>query len=225
MFPYFPVDLSHTLNEQSPSWDGGCGFTSHNLLDYTDCTTEVKFRVQELRMHAGIGTHIDAPSHINPQGIHVDQIPIENLIRPCVMIDLSQKAYETYTVSVEEIKEFEKAHGMIPQKTIILIRTGWDRYWPTDKYRNNYRFPSVSQEAARLLVERRISGLVIDTLSPDRPDSGYPVHKALLQSGIWIAENATHLEKVSPTGSYCLALPIKLTTTESPMRLIALAPR
>ncbi|MFV0340381.1 MAG: cyclase family protein [Parachlamydiaceae bacterium] len=114
MFPYFPVDLSHTLNEQSPSWDGGCGFTSRNLLDYTDCTTEVKFRVQELHMHAGIATHIDAPSHINPQGIHVDQIPIESLICHCVMIDVSQKADENYTVSVQEINEFEKAHGMIP---------------------------------------------------------------------------------------------------------------
>ncbi len=62
-FQYKLVDLIHTLDSNIPTWNGGCGFHHDLHLDYSDCKGEYKFRVMKMRMHAGIRTHMDAPSH------------------------------------------------------------------------------------------------------------------------------------------------------------------
>ena len=128
-FPYKIIDLTHCLDETIPSWNGGCGFNHETKLDYAVCTTEVKFRVQQLRMHAGIGTHIDAPAHCIPGGITVEKLALNDLIAPCVMIDVSEAADERYRVSVRDIEKFEKVHGTLQPGCFVLIRTGWERFW------------------------------------------------------------------------------------------------
>lgn len=222
--PYQIIDLTHTLEEGMPCWDAGCGFQHVIKLDYADCPDEVKFRVNHIQMDAGIGTHIDAPAHCIAGGVTIDQLKIEDLIAPCVVIDVSAAAHERYSLSVADIKAFEKAHGDLKPGLFVMIRTGWEQFWgQPDKYRNHYLFPSVSKEAAVFLLERQIVGLGIDTLSPDRPEDGYPVHAALLGAGKYIIENAANLNALPVSGSYILALPMKIKAgTEAPLRLIAL---
>lgn len=221
---YQIVDLTHPLAKNVPSWDGGCGFQNVVTSDYSDSTSDVKFRLQEIKMAAGIGTHLDAPAHCVPNGITVDRLPLKNLIAPCVVIDLSKEAHERYSVSVRDIEIFEGIYGKIPPGCFVMIRTGWELFWnDPDKYLNNHRFPSLSRQAAEFLIERGIVGLGIDTLSPDRPEDGYPVHEVLLGAGKYIVENAANLNALPPTGSTILALPIKVKGgTEAPIRLIAL---
>lgn len=223
-FPYKVIDLTHTLDETIPSWNGGCGFKHEIRLDYDDCATDVKFRVQQIKMHAGIGTHIDAPAHIIPGGLTVDQLSLQQLIAPCVMIDLSSRAHERYGVSVDDIFAFEEVHGIIQPQSFIIIRTGWDRFWSEPhRYRNNHVFPSITSEAAQFLLKRQVVGVGIDTLSPDRPEDGYPVHAAILGAGKYIVENVANSSMVPPVGSFILVLPIKTKGgTEAPVRLIAL---
>lgn len=216
------VDLTHTLNENTPSWDGGCGFHHKTLLDYIECESKVKFCVQEISMHAGIGTHIDAPAHCDPKGLCINEISLEKLIAPCRVIDISHKAHESYSFTKEDLREFEKIQGKIDPECIVMIYTGWDKYWNTPTYHNNFKFPSVSQEAAEELLSRNILGLGIDTLSPDRPESHYPVHEILLKSGRWIIENVANLSKLPPKGSLCMALPLKISLTEAPIRLVGI---
>ena len=222
-FPYRIVDLTHTLDEDTPSWTGSCGFSHETKLDYADCTTETKFRVQQIKMHAGIGTHMDAPAHCVPGGATIDQLPLSDLITSCIVIDVSAASHERYSLSVQDIEYFEKVHGSIVPGSFVMIKTGWERFWKTtEKYRNNYRFPSVSGDAAAFLLGRGIKGLGIDTLSPDRPEDGHPVHSALLGANKYIIENAANLSSLPPVGSFILSLPIKTVTTEAPIRLIAL---
>ncbi len=222
-FPYHLIDLTHTLDENTPSWDGSCGFKHEIKSDY-DCSSAVQFRVQQIKMNAGIGTHLDAPAHCVPGACTIDELQLSDLIAPCAVIDVSQSAHERYSVSPEDIRDFEKNHGAINPGTFIMIKTGWERFWSDSaKYHNNHFFPSVSNAAAELLLERRIVGLGIDTLSPDRPEDGYPVHATLLGAGKYIIENAANLSKLPAKGSFILALPIKIKGgTEAPMRLIGL---
>ena len=91
IFPFKLLDLTHSLKKDIPYWDTTCGFDHKNILDYQDCTTNVKFRVQSMTMPAGIGTHIDAPAHCNPLGKTIDEIPLRDLITSCVVIDISHK--------------------------------------------------------------------------------------------------------------------------------------
>ena len=89
--------------------------------------------------------------------------------------------------------------------------------------RRDFRFPSISKEAALLLLERNVAGIGIDTLSPDRPDSGFPVHEIMLSHGKSIIENVANAKAMPPMGGFSLAMPIKTEGgTEAPIRLIGL---
>ncbi len=223
-FPYTIIDLTHTLDEHVPSWSGECGFFHETKCDYDDCDTDVKFRVKHIKMNAGIGTHIDAPAHCIASSTTIDQLPLTDLIAPCVVIDVSKSAHERYSVSTDDIHMFEKTYGAIMPGTFVMIRTGWEKFWnQRDTYRNNHVFPSISADAVKLLLDRQIVGLGIDTLSPDRPEDGYPAHALLLGAGKYIVENAANLSSLPITNSFVLALPIKIKDgTEAPIRLIAL---
>lgn len=225
-FPYHIVDLSHTLDEAIPSWNGSCGFHQEVKLDYNS-NIEISFRVQQLKMHAGIGTHLDAPAHCNLGKKTIHQLDLNNLVAPCVMINVSAQADENYSLSLDEVKLFEKTHGIIQPKSFVIIRTGWEKFWKEPKkYHNNYRFPSVSKAAADFLIERQVVGLGIDTLSPDRPESGFLVHAAFLGCEKYIIENIANAASLPPTGSWIMPLPIKTYGgTEAPMRLVGCIPR
>lgn len=105
------------------------------------------------------------------------------------------------------------------------MKTGWERHWSSPgKYRNNLLFPSISADAAELLLERSIVGVGIDTLSPYREEDGFPVHKLLLGAGKYIVENAANLGSLSPHGNFIMVLPMKIADgTEAPIRLIGLS--
>lgn len=216
------IDLTHSLSPEIPHWSDGCGFQHKVELDYADCNANVKFRVQRVEMHAGIGTHMDVPAHCIPGGITIEDITLKQLITSCIVIDASYNAHEKYSVTCDDIHGFEKKYGTIFKDTFVIVHTGWGRFWnQSEKYRNNLIFPSISKEAAQLLLERNIIGLGIDTLSPDREEDGFPVHQLLLNAGKYIIENVANSNKLPPIGASIIALPIKIKDgTEAPIRLI-----
>lgn len=223
-FPYKLVDLTHTLSFDTPSWGGGCGFNHDIKLDYDDCDSAVKFRVQQVKMHAGIGTHIDAPSHCIPGAATVEQLPLDSLIAPFIVIDVREKMTAGYKISASDITLFEDKYGKIQENSFIAFYTGWSQYWNNPKqYHNNHFFPSISESVVGLLVSRNIAGIGIDTLSPDVPASGFPVHKIILGADKYIVENLANLKKMPKTGAYVLILPIKgAGLTEAPVRIVGL---
>ncbi len=223
-FPFQLIDLTHTLYSDIPTWSGGCGF-SHDLhIDYIDCQVEDKFRVMKVKMHSGIGTHMDAPSHCIQGGKCIDQFTLNDLCMPCFVIDISHKAHERYSLSCEDILEFESSFGKITQDSCVMVKTGWERFWKTpNQYRNNHIFPSISQEASCFLLERGVKALGIDTLSPDRPEDGFKVHQSFLGKGNLLIENVAHLNEMPAYGAYIMALPLKIKDgTEAPIRLVGL---
>ena len=223
-FPYKLIDLTHTLDSHMPSWDGDCGFMHDLCLDYTDSQNEDTFRVMKLHMYAGIGTHIDAPSHCLPGGKCIHELDINDLCMPCVILDVSNKAHERYSATPQDIRDFESIFGTINPGSCVMIKTGWERFWnEPEKYRNNHIFPSVTADTANLLLERGITALGIDTLSPDRPEDGYKVHRAFLGNNKVLIENVANLGEMPATGSYVMSFPLKIQDgTEAPIRLIGL---
>lgn len=224
-FPFTLLDLTHTLSPSTPSWNGSCGFSHSIKLDY-QVDAEVSFRVQQIKMHAGIGTHIDAPAHCIPGGLAIDALPLENLVAPCVCIDVSKKADAFYVASVDDMRAFEQQYGAIEKGSVVIVRAGWDVYWnDPEKYRNDYHFPSISKDVAEWLLDKEALALGVDTLSPDCPDSDYPVHQAFLGSGKYLIENLAQTALLPAKGSYLFSLPIKtLEGTEAPARCVALLP-
>ena len=204
-FPYKLIDLTHGLDSRIPTWDGGCGFNHDVHMDYSDCTSEDKFRVMKVKMHAGIGTHMDAPSHCIPSGKSIDDFDVNDLIMACVVIDVSSQCHKRYSLSVQDVSDFESKYGVIPAGSCVFVKTGWSTFWHEPlKYHNNHVFPSVSSEAASLLLERGVGAIGIDTLSPDRPEDGFKVHKTFLGADKIILENVANLGGMPPTGSFVM---------------------
>ncbi|MCF6807841.1 cyclase family protein [Thiotrichales bacterium 19S9-12] len=221
------IDLTHTLTAEIPTWNKSCGYKYQIEQDYPDGTKEERFRIQNLSVQAGIGTHIDAPSHCVAGARSVAELSLDQLIVPCIKIDVSKRITRNYQVTVADLISYESEYGQVPQHAFIVFYTGWSQHWyDKEKYHSNFSFPNISAEVADFLLDRNISGLGIDTLSPDLPGSGYPVHKKLLGKDKYIIENIANANKLPVTGAYTMALPIKgANLTEAPVRLIALLPQ
>ena len=218
------IDLTHGISENIPTWSGDCGFKHTNIVKYEDCATDCKFLVQRIEMLAGIGTHIDAPAHCFPNGKTVNDLLLQALVSPCILINVSQESDEKYFVEIETIKNFERKYGVTWKNTFVIFYTGWDRFWSQpERYLNNYHFPSLSKEVAEYLVSQNIAGIGIDTLSPDLPESGYPVHQTVLGAGKYIVENIANAHLLPITGSYVFVMPLRLSEgTEAPIRLLGM---
>ena len=223
-FPYHIIDLTHTITSTSPAWNLDCGFKHRFMHDYDDNEGDVKFRVNHVSFPAGMGTHMDAPAHVIKGGMTIDQIPLQHCIKHGVCIDVSSKADANYCVTPDDILKYEQTHGRIARDSVVIVYTGWDRFWDQPaKYHNDYQFPSLCGNAAELLLARDIAGVGIDTLSPDCPDSGFPVHQHLLQAGKYIVENVANAAQLPPCGAWILTFPLKMAgLTESPIRAAAL---
>jgi kynurenine formamidase len=223
-FPYTLIDLTHTLHPDIPTWSGGCGFHHDVDRDYADCEGEDEFRVMNIRMHAGIGTHMDAPSHCIPGGRSIHDFDVNDLVMPCVVMDVSDQCHARYSLSVQDILDFEHIHGPIPKGCGVFVKTGWSQFWHTPlQYHNNHVFPSVSADAARVLLDRGVKALGIDTLSPDRPEDGFPVHRLFLGTDQILVENVANLGAMPPTGGFVMILPMNIKDgTEAPVRLVGL---
>jgi len=218
------IDLTHTLSPKIPSWNGSCGFEQSVVLDYEQCASDTKFRVQRIAMHAGIGTHMDAPAHCIKGGLTIADLPLDRLIAPCIMINVSEQSHERYSIIPADLLKFENMHGIIASNSLVIFVTGWSAFWDQpEKYRNNHIFPSIAKETAELLIERDIIGLGIDTLSPDRPEDGFVVHQIILGAGKYIVENVANAAQLPPVGSYSFVLPLKTEGgTEAPVRMIGI---
>jgi kynurenine formamidase len=218
------IDLTHTLSSDIPSWDGGCCFEATVSFDYKDSKSPNLFRINQINAKAGCGTHLDAPAHCIPGGKTIDTIELDSLVVDCIVIDVSARADENYVAMPDVIEKFEKENMLISENCFVIFYTGWSKHWNNrDQYRNSLRFPSIHESTAKILVERNVVGLGIDTLSPDAIGEDFPVHRVILGAGKFIVENIANADKLPITGSKVSILPIKIKdATEAPLRLIAL---
>jgi kynurenine formamidase len=185
------------------------------------------------------GTHLDAPIHFAEGGQTADQVPLERLIAPAVVIDISAQAAADadYRLTAADIATWEGEHGTIPTGAAVLLRTGWSARWPdraaylgddTPGNASNLHFPSYGEEAARLLVEQReVGALGADVASIDYGASAdFIVHQIAMARNVPGLENLTALDQVPPTGAWIIALPMKIAGgSGGPLRAVAVVPR
>lgn len=218
------IDLTHSLSNAIPAWDGKADFELSMVTDYKDCTPPDLFRTQKIHASMSLGTHMDAPAHVIPGGRIIDKLTLEELVADCVVIDVSREAHEDYLVMPSAVENFEKQHGRIPEHSLVIFYTGWSKYWDTPgKYHNGFAFPSVDVSTAELLLKRNIAGLGIDTFSCDTGKKGFPVHRAILGADKYLVENVANANLLPSTGAKVLVLPMKIKEgTEAPIRLVGL---
>jgi kynurenine formamidase len=225
------VDMTYAINGKLPAWPGD-GRTFEAKVEATPEKDGYFARSFWTLEH--YGTHMDAPAHFPPGKEYLDQIPVQHLFAPAVVIDVREEAAKDpdYRLRVMRVEKWEAQHGRIPAGTVVLLRTGWASRWPDQaRYRNMdsagvMHFPGFSVEAARLLIERGAVGLGIDTLSIDYgPSKDFEVHRVTLPAGLYQLENLANLDQLPEAGAFLISAPIKLEGgSGGPVRVFAVLP-
>ena len=232
------VDLTHAFDADTLYWPNApSGFTLERLA-HGRTPAGFFYAANAFCAPEHGGTHLDAPIHFAEDHWTADAIPVDRLIGPGVVIDVSAAAAENrdYRLGVADIRRFEARYGTIPRGAIVLLRTGWDVYWPhrgqyfgddTPGRTTHLHFPSYGREAATLLVgERRVAALAVDTPSIDYgPSQDFPVHRIASAANVLGLENVAGLDGVPETGAWIVALPMKIAGgSGGPLRIVALLP-
>ena len=233
------IDLTHTLGPDSVFWPTAAPYRHEEVMHgHTDGGWFYSSYNIHLSEHGG--THLDAPIHFAEGGQTADQIPLERLIGPAAVIDVSEQALANrdYRIAPEDLQAWEAEHGELPQGAIVLFRTGYDRFWPDPTaYLGTalrgepgvaaLRFPGISETLARILAEEReVAAVGIDTASLDYGQSqDFIAHRILLERNIPGFENVAGLDQLPPAGARVIALPAKIGGgSGGPLRIVALVP-
>ncbi|HYC53557.1 MAG TPA: cyclase family protein [Candidatus Binatia bacterium] len=232
------VDLTHSFNTSTIYWPTApSGFTfmhlSHGQTPGGYFYSAGAFEAPE---HGG--THVDAPIHFFEGGQSVEQIPLEKLMAPAVVVDVSTSAQGSpdYELTTTDLTSFQAVRGPIARGTIVLIRTGWASRWgdrraylgdDTPGDASSLHFPGIGAEAARYLVEKGVAAVGIDTASLDPGKStDFQAHRILAKAGIPGFENLDIRDSLPAKGFTLLALPMKIEGgSGAPVRVVALVPR
>jgi kynurenine formamidase len=234
---YRIVDMSYTFGEDTLYWPTDMTF-EHKQVAFGPTPGGYFYSSYQYGGSEHGGTHLDAPIHFAEGKQGAAAIPIERLIGPVAVVDISAKCENDadYLLSAADIEADEAANGKIEPGTIVLVRAGWGRFWPdkktylgTDVPKDvaNLHFPGVSPEAAELLVARQIGATGIDTASIDRGAStDFRAHQVLCGAEIPVLENVANLNELPARGATLFALPMKIGHgSGAPVRIVALLPK
>ena len=234
------IDLTYAYDRDTVYWPTSDPFAHETVFEGVTeggyYYSAYKFRTAE---HGG--THLDAPIHFNQAGQTADQVPLERLVGPAVVVDVSAGAKDApdYLVSVADLEAWERENGRLEDGRIVLIHTGWGARWPdVEAYLGTaergpgavagLHFPGLAPDAARWLVdERAIKAVGIDTASIDYGQSTlYEAHQILAAAQVPVFENVANLDGLPARGFRVIALPMKIAGgSGGPLRIIAVLPR
>jgi kynurenine formamidase len=232
------VDLSHPFNEQTIYWPTAATF---KLEQVAEGETEQGYYYAANNFSAAEhgGTHLDAPVHFARGGDTAEEIPLRRLVGRAVLVDVSKRALKNpdYQVTVDDIRAHEERFGRIDRRTIVLLRTGYERYWPDrERYLGTaelgegavpkLHFPGLHPDAARFLVRRGISAVGLDTASIDYGQSKlFESHRVLGAADVPVFENVANVSKLPRRNFLVVALPMKIEGgSGGPLRIMAVVP-
>jgi len=199
-------DLSHSIEHGLITYKGLpapfiCDFLSRekSRAVYAPGT---EFQIGKIEMVANTGTYLDSPFHRYPEGKDLSQLSLSSLA------DLSGLIIRAGSGTERAIGAAAFADVDIKGKA-VLIQTGWDRFWTTEKYFEGH--PFLTQEAAQALADRGARLVGIDSYNIDNTaDLSRPVHSILLGAEIPIVEHMCGLNPLPNEGFRFFAVPVKV---------------
>lgn len=233
------VDLTHSFGSETIVWPTERDFKL--VVQHAEDTSGgYYYASNRVEMPEHGGTHIDAPIHFSRGKQTLDEISIEQMVGVAVRIDITEQCARDrdYLVSISNFQRWEAEHGRIPRGAIVLLNTGFARFWPDRKQYlgtdlrgeegvRALHFPGLHPDAATWLMrERQVKAVGIDTVSIDYGQSTkFETHVALLSHNVPVFENLSNLHDLPARGFDVIALPMKIAGgTGGPLRIIAVVP-
>lgn len=202
------VDLTHTITPSIPVW---AGFGPATFGPTVDPKSGRAYSFEKDGFEATryllatdqLGTQLDPPAHWNPNYPAIDELPATFAVRPLVVISIVDQVagQPGYHLSVEDIEAWEKAHGQIPEGSVVFVRSGWSRDWPNPQLSTRRPFPGVSLAALKFLHERR--HILFHGHEPLDTDTTATLEGEdwLMNNGYAQAEGVANLDQVPEVGA------------------------
>ncbi len=202
------IDVSLPITSTLVHWPGQLGLRVRMLQTMAKDSVEVS----ELMMSSHTGTHIDAPRHFVAGTGSVDQIDLNKLIGPALVVSVKPRHGIEILPSDLPIKQWKGVER-------IFFKTTDTKKLHSKEFTD--RFYSLHIDTAKLLVQKGIKLVGMSYLSVEKKGNiGHPVHVALLKAGMVIIEGVD-LSKVLPGRYDCIALPLRLKGLDgSPARVL-----
>jgi arylformamidase len=195
------IDITVTLRSGLVNWPGDPAVKIARVFDIDKGDAA---NVSKLDMGAHTGTHIDAPLHFLRDGTSLEKMPLDAVIGPARVIEISDP---------ESIKpEALMPHAIENGERILFKTKNSQRDWMSQPFIEDFVF--ISTAAGRFLVECGIQTVGIDYLSV----AGYnkneaELHHLLLGAGIWIIEGL-NLSQVQAGRYELICLPLKIANSD-----------
>jgi arylformamidase len=201
------IDLSHTIENGMTTYPGlpgpvVCDYLSREA-SRAGYASGVEFHIGKIEMVANTGTYLDSPFHRYANGADLSALKLESLAGlPTVVVRSPWKNGRAIGRAAFE--------GRSLAGTAVLVHTGWDVNWRTERYLHNH--PFMTGEAAAYLVSQGVTLVGIDSVNiDDVGDLSRPVHSILLAAEVPIVEHMCNLAAVPDEGGRFFAVPAKVT--------------
>jgi kynurenine formamidase len=235
------VDLTHAFAPGIPHWHGFPDEKRETVYWYEKGRGTIgEGFFAESYTHVGQwGTHVDPPAHFMRGLRTVDQIPLQEMVLPLVVIDVHAEVAKNpdYTLSLERVKKWEAEHGAIPTGAFVAMRTDWSKRWPDGAAMENKdaagvaHYPGWTMAALKYLYEeRRITASGHETTDTDpgiaasKDDASLETY--ILSTNHYQIELLANLDQVPETGALVIvSFPKPKGGSGFPARVFAICPR
>ncbi|MER3446441.1 MAG: cyclase, partial [Candidatus Dadabacteria bacterium] len=172
------VDLTHAFYPGIPHWKGFPDEKRETLFWYEPGKGKLGsgFFAESFEHVGQWGTHVDPPAHFIKGSRTVDEIDPKEMIMPLVVIDVHKKVEKNpdYQITMEDIREWERKYGFIPEGSFVAMRTDWSKRWPDqDRMQNRDRnggahYPGWSMDVLKYLFEKmKVTAIGHETTDTD----------------------------------------------------------
>ncbi|RVE46288.1 hypothetical protein evm_009071 [Chilo suppressalis] len=229
------VDLTHSFDNETIYWPNSLNFVFVKKIEELGADGSW-YAANDFTAGEHGGTHLDAPYHFYRGGLHAGELPLEKLIVPLVIVDMSAKVNDdpNFVLYKEHLDYILNDNNGKP--CIIIFKFGWSKYFnDRKKYlglaenSNELNFPGLSEEVAKWITSsyKNVVGLGVDVASVDPGSSKqFPVHKITSRHGLYNIENVNLNRDIPEYGCTALVLPMKIKLgTGAPLRLVAICPK
>lgn len=199
------VDLSHTIEDGLITYKG---LPAPVICDYLSreksrelYAAGTEFQIAKIEMIANTGTYLDCPFHRYPTGMDLSEVGLESFTDlPGIVVRVDH--HQTLAVGAEAFE------GKEILNRAVLVYTGWDQYWNTERYYTDH--PFLTEEAAVYLKKHSAKLVGIDSMNiDDTRGKSRPVHSTLLAADILIVEHLCNLGRLPEDGFAFNATPPK----------------
>lgn len=214
------IDLTHVIDparvQRKFSVETiGAETVNHNVVRKQDQW----YIMSNISMVSHIGTHIEVPYHLFPDGYDLSTMPLEAYYGEAVLLDFSW-IQQRVEISLEQVMAAAQKAGGIQKGDIVLCNLGYADRYGQEEYSKS---PYFSTEAIKWLADSGMKMMGVDAGGVELPASEEHVnHTALFIKNIPLIENVANLNRLPCTRFRVAAFPYPIRKVEAfPLRVVA----